>query len=404
MDDIWDVKGKKISMKTGVVTYFDIANYGSVLQAFAMRQTLKKLGSECVFIRIKETRPLHKYLHKLHVACVTGTKYLFNKSARSTHREIHSLKKQSITGVSEESNAAFREFIDKNLPSLAIGRLALKKTAAGEEFFAFICGSDQIWSPLSLHISSYKYLEFAPEWKRIAYAPSFGVEDIPSYNRSYVKKALLRIDQLSVREHNGADIIRRLTGRDAPVLLDPTMLLTGEEWRELYKESRPCRPNSPYALCYFFDEPEDETIEQITAFTESHDLKLVVLMTNNTKLLQKGAKYIIANPWQFLELVDNAEYVFTNSFHGGVFSVLFDKHFTIFGRKHSQTVKQTSRIDSLLTTVGAEDCFYTNNREFYFTEEICYSEKLTKQREKSLDYLGNALKKVQKPERIEGKV
>lgn len=384
-------------MKVGIVTYFNIKNYGSVLQAFSSKNILEQLGHQSVFLDIREHKKTFKLLHKFHVASVTILKCAVSKTSRKIHREIRSLRKESGSGFGNKTNALFDEFIAKQLYSISIDRMTLKKKAHTDEFGAFICGSDQIWSPLSIHLSGYKYLNFAPKNKRIAYAPSFGVSAVPSYNIKFVAKQLKGIRYLSVRETEGAKIIKNLTTKEVPVLLDPTMLIDGNVWRELYNsyEDKNVLTSLPdkYVLCYFFDEPSDDICEKISSYANEVNAKMVVLSTNNNKLLSKGAIYVDAGPWEFLHIIDNSESVFTNSFHGSVFSLQFSKPLLTLGRNHSDTVKQTSRIDTLLKNTELESCRYISG-DIQFTDTSKALDKLLPYREKSIDFLRVSLKKV----------
>ena len=380
-------------MKIGITTYFNIKNYGSALQAFAMRNFLTKKGHTAVFLNIKETLPVDKILHKLHVAFVTLVKCVIYKQARTTQQEINRLKKETTSVITTETEKLFSCFEKEYLPSVTIGRRLLKKVAHSDEYGAFICGSDQIWSPLSPHLSGFKFLNFAPKCKRIAYAPSFGVSKIPSYNKLFVKKNLLEIDNISVREFDGAKIVKQLTGKDVPVLLDPTMLLSGEQWREIYQSSISNTQSDKYILCYFFDEPDKKAVSKITEFANSKNLKIKVLSSSNTAFIENGAECVDAGPMEFIQLIDNAQYIFTNSFHGCVFSVLLQKKFIAFGRNHSETVKQTSRIETLLKQVGAQESFYNENQEaFQFPDTGVFEVSIEPLRSASAEYLINCLK------------
>ncbi len=380
--------------KIGITTYFDINNYGSALQAFAMREFLHQNGYEAEFLSVREQGKLDKLFHKLHVAAVSALKCVFYKEARDTQREIIRLKRETSSVIAEETRTRFENFRRSHLPSCTIGRRALKKKAATDAYGAFVCGSDQIWSPLSAHLSGFKFLNFAPRAKRIAYAPSFGVGNIPAYNRAFVKRQLSAIDDISVRETAGAQIVKTLIGRDVPTVLDPTMLLTGDNWRTLYDKNTDFLRTDRYALCYFFDEPSPETVQAISAFTKREGLNMVVLFPSNETFIQNGAECVNAGPWEFLSLIDHAEYVFTNSFHGCVFSVLFNKRFVAFGRHHSETVKQTSRITTLLETVGASDSFCEDTAfPFVFPDVALFDKAIDAQRTKSRAYLLNCLEK-----------
>src|SRR5699024_4424214 len=126
------------------------------------------------------------------------------------------------------------------------------------DFDFFIVGSDQVWNPHNLHGTSFYFLDFAPKEKRISYSASFGIDSIPEkYEKLYIEK-LSEMSHISVREHAGANIVKKLTGTDAPVLVDPTMLLTKDEWLSLSKRASN-RPKSPYMLTYFLGGPNDRT-------------------------------------------------------------------------------------------------------------------------------------------------
>lgn len=381
-------------MKIGITTYFNIKNYGSALQAFAMRTLLMQNGHNVLFLNIKERQPINAFFHKLHVAVVTISKCIIFKEARKTYSEIKNLRHNTSSVITPEVSDMFSQFEDKFLPSISIGRKKLKRLAKTDEYGAFICGSDQIWSPLSAHLSGFKFLNFAPKSKRIAYAPSFGVSRIPLYNRTFIKKQLLEIEDISVREFDGAKIIKELTGKDVPVLLDPTMLLTGEQWRRIYQANTSSDNKDKYVLCYFFDEPITEIVDKITSFAKSNNCKVKVLSRSNKRFINKGAEYVNAGPMEFMNLIDNAQYVFTNSFHGCVFSVLFSKKFIAFGRNHSETVKQTSRIATLLNQVKAQDSFYIEGQaNFVFPNVDMFDLSLEPLRLASCEYLINCLKK-----------
>lgn len=381
-------------MKIGITTYFNIKNYGSALQAFALRTFLIQQGHTAIFLNIKEQRLWENLFHKIHVAAVIGTKCIVSRKARETQKEIDHLKKVSTAVISKETLKAFSRFEEEYLPSLCVGRRKLKRLAASNEYGAFICGSDQIWSPLSPHLSGFKFLSFAPRNKRIAYAPSFGVSKIPAYNTAFVRKKLLDIDDISVREFDGAKIVKELTGRDVPVLLDPTMLLSGEQWRRIYQENVLHAQPDKYILCYFFDEPNKRVVSKINEFANLKKLKIKVLFSSNKTFIENGAEFVSAGPLEFLQLVDKAQYVFTNSFHGCVFSVLFDKRFVAFGRNHSETVKQASRIKTLLEQVGSQQCFYEEDQiDFLFPNVDSFENAIKPFRNMSSEYLINCLKK-----------
>lgn len=379
-------------MRIGVVTYFNIKNYGSALQAYSLKTTCNKLGHDVVFLNVRESNPIYRIAHKLHVAFVTLVKFALYGTARKTHKEIRSLKHKSKSGISSKSAKLFDEFMFEQLPNINIDRASLRKAAYTDSFGAFICGSDQIWSPLSVHLSGYKFLNFAPRKKRVTYAPSFGVAAVPGYNKGFVRKMLLGFDDISIRENQGAKIVKDLIGKEPTVVLDPTMLLSEDEWRTLYKDITPSHAREKYALCYFFDEPKKETVKQIVEFSQENNLKMLVLSSDNVQLISNGAELVDAGPLEFLRYIDEAECVFTNSFHGSVFSILFGRPLKVFGRNHSDTVKQTSRIDTLIEITGLPICMYRSLEEGIVPVNTDLArDRLGSYRDNSISYLRKAL-------------
>lgn len=117
------------------------------------------------------------------------------------------------------------------------------------QYDAFVCGSDQIWNPFYATTSKLAFLSFASS-KSIAFAPSFGVSSIPDSKKIELSSWIKKIDYLSVREEDGQKIIRELTGRNAEILLDPTMLLPQNQWNALSKKPHKELPEH-YVVCYF---------------------------------------------------------------------------------------------------------------------------------------------------------
>src|SRR5690606_28828615 len=140
----------------------------------------------------------------------------------------------------------------------------------------FITGSDQVWNPNYIGDSSIYFLAFAEKHKRIAFAPSFGVSEIePEYVEKF-KKWLSGMYRLSVREDDGSKIIKDLTGKDAPVLVDPTLLLTKEKWLSIAKEAAN-KPKGKYLLTYFLGEVSNDYKKQIENIVKKNGLEVINL-------------------------------------------------------------------------------------------------------------------------------
>ena len=180
-----------------------------------------------------------------------GVKYHINK-ARTMLVKILNLKKHRrlINFLKFNKNIKFARFgIDKSHIIKNINK----------KYDYFITGSDQVWNPNFNRMSDIDFLVFATPEKRVAFSASFGISEIPEDMKDYYKERLLGIKYLSVREDTGKDIIENLTGReDVQVLVDPTMLLTSEEWDKVAKKPEQLKDNKKYILNYFLGELSDK--------------------------------------------------------------------------------------------------------------------------------------------------
>ena len=195
----------------------------------------------------------------------------------------------------------------------------------GESFDYFIVGSDQVWNPIYRKGSPIDFLTFAPQNKRVAYAPSFGIAEIPDKYISQYTKWLSEFNHLSVREDAGADIIKNLTSREASVLVDPTVMLTKDEWLSIAKPHK-LKPNTPFLLTYFLGEVPKEVKGLISKLSTKYKLEVV-----NLGSYEQIERYA-ADPSEFIDYINSANIFLTDSFHGAVFSIILEKQFIVFNR------------------------------------------------------------------------
>lgn len=167
----------------------------------------------------------------------------------------------------------FKKFNDRYINSAFDYKI---KKDLNDRYDYFIAGSDQIWNPSFVDLKN-EFLQFADRNKRIAYAASFGVSEIPADKVEIVKKGLEGIDYISVREQAGSKIVKDLTGRDVPVLVDPTLLLTSEEWEKVMERPVWYR-DEKYILVYFLSKLPDKIKKDIQNLAEKYKLKIVDLM------------------------------------------------------------------------------------------------------------------------------
>ena len=259
-------------------------------------------------------------------------------------------------------------------------------------------GSDQLWLPMGLATNYYNLQFAAPGVRRVSYSTSFGVSSIPWYQRSRTADFLRKIDYLSVREQSGAEIVRDVAGLDAKVVVDPTLLLTAEEWAEAIPVKR--MQDERYIFCYFLG-PNPLCRAEARALSEKTGLPIVVLrhldeIIPSDEDFGDYAPYDV-DPAGFVNLIRGAEYVFTDSFHGSVFSTIHHKDFATFYRfRQGSKQSRNSRIDNLFSHLGLEGRLVTESggAAVVLGDMPDYGkvdERLAAWREDSWDFLRRAL-------------
>ena len=259
----------------------------------------------------------------------------------------------------EKRNECMKDFEDIYLRvSDTVYCLRQARELAEKKYEAVICGSDQIWLPSNV-IEKYYTLSFLPESvKKAAYAPSFGVSSIPAWLKGDYKRFLQKFDILSAREDTGAEMIRSLTGRQCPVVADPVMLLTDEEWKEAMNVVR-LKPFRAYILGYFLGDSERHR-KAARELADKTGMELKIIPSGGISSIMdtfySDRDMYRITPKDFVSLIRNADLVVTDSFHGTVFSILFGKPFYYIERFSSENRMSTnSRVYSLLRLMGLED-------------------------------------------------
>lgn len=369
-------------MKVGIITIVDYKNYGNRLQNYALQETLKSLGTEVETIvnvpynSQKNLPLLSRYWNRIMELGISG----------NVDRIKEKLKGEPKEKLLEKKKHAFREFTNQwiNETDYKVNPLNLPENL-GERYDYFVTGSDQVWNPNYRNGSAFDFLTFAPINKRIAYAPSFGVSNIPDEHKENYAKWLSEMGALSVREHAGATLIKKLTGKKSPVHVDPTVLLTKETWEKFARPSS-VRPKGKYLLTYYLGKISSDKQQLINDLANENNLEIVNLSSYD------DSKYYDLRPDEFVDMIQNAEIFLTDSFHGAVFSILMETPFVIF-KRISKVPSMNSRIDTLL------DKFQLSNRKYgslakeeLFNIDFSHvAAILEKERNKSLTYLRQAL-------------
>lgn len=381
--------------KVGICACYNTLNYGSMLQSFATQRTVENLGYECEFIvyqKEKSAKYIIKQLPRLF------NKYLIYEKMLSIKKRIK-LKKYKelykLDGVRKQAFLRFQKNYYKNFSPLYYGYDNLCEAAYN--YSAIIVGSDQLWSPAGLGTNFYN-LMFVPEnIKKISYATSFGVSSIPRYQLSRTSAFLRRINYLSVREAQGAKIVKDLIGTEAKVVADPTILLSAEQWEKEIPNERLI--DEPYILCYFLGENSEHRQIAIQLKNEI-GIKIVSMPFLDTFVKEDvefgDIQMFNAGPDGFINLIRNAECILTDSFHGSIFSILYHKQFLTLNRYSDGSNSRNSRLDSLFDYLGLKERRYCAEYGIREQMESCIDynavdQRISKFRNESLKFLNDAL-------------
>lgn len=345
-------------MKIAIITFHRAYNYGAVLQCYALYHTLEKLGHECYVL---DYWPKYFY-----------NQYYIHGNFSLMHPPIKTwINHYKVKDILTVRNRGFENFLKSYLKLVPVDikneRVDIKST----KFDLYITGSDQVWNDRCARFDRNYFLDFpcAKSSARASYAASFGMQKIPIELKNEYKRRLSNFDAYSVRENVGKDILRDLLNVNASVNCDPTLLLEQSEWSCISR----CNGTryEPYVLVYYVTMTEE--LQKIASdYAKEKGCKLVILPCNMSidVLLGKNDRKIdselcvTASPTEFLSLFKNASYVFTNSFHGTVFSLLNHKQF--YSRIKLNDNKLNNRVLNLLHQVGLissdfnEDAFRTD--------------------------------------------
>jgi len=254
--------------------------------------------------------------------------------------------------------------------------------AFGNEYDAFVAGSDQVWNPAFHFNSEFEFLTFAETGKRFSYAASFGLDEIPGEHREAYAERLTGFRRISVREEKGREIVKQLTGIEAQVHVDPTMLLSADDYAAI--ERRPKHPlPEKYLLMYFRGDQKPEYL----AFLRDAAARLGVGVLELSET--RGSALYDIGPQHFLYLLRHADYICTDSFHGTVFAIIFRKPFTAFNRA-DDSISMNSRMETLLRKFNLEERLFGALGPEASIGAIRYEEvdeRLSRERAAALEYL-----------------
>ena len=332
-------------MKIGVLSSFgyicNVNNYGSLLQYFALQTYLIRIGYDVYWIRFNKDKNnpniISKYIRKI----------AFNSNFKI--QTEHFNKKDFNSFIEKYINVSDYEYrnyseIKKNPPKADI----------------YIVGSDQIWNGYSPD----RYLMFVPHSKpKISYAVSFGKNTIKRYLKPLLWYYLRGFKAISVREETGLKICKYVGRKDAKYVVDPTFLLQKEDYLKYINKEKVKSENVHYIFSYFvnpFDKNLFPYIKVYNELEETRIYKLIITAIQGAEMAFDKKNIMNPSPLKWIELITNADYVLTNSFHGMAFSIIMRKQFLFMPQKGIGE-EQNNRQINLLETLGLNDRIYNNN-------------------------------------------
>ena len=382
---------RSVSMKkTGILTlYYNNMNYGGLLQAFALPFVIQKhIGIPAEQIRYSQQN--------------TDTDLCTSKSKKSL--SIYQLGINFFSALTSNKRSIRKESFLEFMNDIPHSRNIYSHETiqqCNSNYEIFICGGDQIWNGemVGEHLDVYT-LQFVNQGlKKIAYSPSVAISHMSKQVEDCLGKGLLGIDRISVREKRSLDILKRLSDKKIEVVVDPVLLLNKSEWLE---QSRPTKINGKYILCYLLGDSitQRKAVEIISKRLKLRIVTFPHILHNNVRkcdLFFGDIKDYTSGPRQFLDLINNAEFVITDSFHACVFSMIFETPFIVFERnKPSEKGNMNSRIYDFLEEYHLENQLVNVEKAMNLSRipEVDYSfahEHWFHRRNDSIEYLTRAL-------------
>lgn len=378
--------------KVILTTVFSGYNYGSSLQAFAGKTILKELGYDCQLVAQKSLVKGRDIRVKKLLTILTRSLLLRGKSGSKSLSTYQMSYNKTMIG---DSVARFTRFTEEKLQPNYLSFGDMKDTA--KMAVACFAGSDQIWNSSTMYVDPMYYLRFAPKEKRVALAPSFGRDFIADYNKEKIRKWISEFAHISIREDSGVKLIKEMTGRDATHLLDPTLMVNSDTWK---KALGIADNNGNYILAYFLDKPSDSARMAIAELKAALKCEVIAIPYQFDDMSYCN-KVVPSGPIEFLDLINNAKCVITDSFHGTAFSINLHTPFYVFGRAYGTAHSQNSRVESILKMMNMQDRFEPEDVcSQYDMIDFDYSEKiLNEERVNARKYLRNALNEIEKDEK-----
>lgn len=359
--------------KIGILTWHYYKNYGSGLQAFALQETITRLGYDVNLINYRKfysrpVSPIKRFLKKLLQYTVANfCDKIYNKVVNNTFE----YQKRYLKQTKQFTNPVELENISR-------------------EYDCLVYGSDQIWAP-NVYTPIYMGAHVQENVRKISYAASIGLNDIPDDLVETYKSNLSSYHSVAVREQEGKELLKSKCGIDSTVVLDPTLMIDADTYRSMQRPVKGVK--GKYIFCYFLNK-EHKYKEKVQKYAQERKLQIIGTSDREedaawmTRLTNIGAD-------QFIWLINNAETIFTDSYHGSIFSLLLHKNLWTYVRfAEDNPICQNSRIRQLQNNFNLSHRVITYRQEIDDTKKIDYDyfeKRLAELRKESLAYLNKAL-------------
>lgn len=361
-------------MKVAIITWLKYFNLGTLLQAFALQHVIRNLGYDCATLWDGNINlPQKRNFIREHLSLIKRT-YLHLKDYKF-YKNNRIFEKKCGLFIAEKINV-HKVFSEKDLNLL------------DSVFDIYVCGSDQIWAPYN---PDFYFASFSRK-KKISYAPSIGRTDISSNEKMRLKKRVSDFSCISIREKTGQEILKEVTQRkDIPVVVDPTLLVSADEWRRFFLRKK--KIDDGFIFVYFLSANKAyfDYVKKIGRETN----KRIVCVYSIPECRSLTNDLITCSPQEFLNHIDEASLVITDSFHCTIFSLLFETKFITLKRfKEGERQNQNTRLTNLFKMIRCEDCFYDEsnvNDAVPFTSFNQANKFLSGHRDASLNFLKKAL-------------
>ena len=360
--------------KVGIVTWHYYWNFGSGLQAFALQKLISSMGYDVNIINYRNPK------FGKHIKWKVLVKYLLHNTVGLINKKIYDKTLQGVNNYHKRYLRQTRCFYEpEQIIEITKG------------YSILVYGSDQIWAP-NVYNPIYMGVYIPEGIQKISYAASIGLNDIPDKLVGVYQQNLSSYKAVSVREDEGKELLKNKCGIDATVVLDPTLMISESVYRKMKKSVKGIK--GKYIYCYFLNKDHQYRVI-VERYAREHNLQIVGSSDRvedsewMNRLTNIGAD-------QFLWLIDNAETIFTDSYHGSIFSLLFHKNLWTFVRfNENSPICQNSRIRQLQNNFGIEHRIISSNDiidDSKVIDYIYFEKRLSELRADSYLFLKNALK------------